>query len=40
MVILKINKLTPCAFFLRTSCKHILKLSQKSAEIDSKILSP
>ena len=32
-MILKINKLTPCAFFPRTFCEHILKLSQKSAEI-------
>ena len=26
---LKINKLTPCAFFLRTSCEHILGHPQK-----------
>ena len=28
-LILKINTLTPCAFFLRTSCEHILRPPQK-----------
>ena len=39
-VILKINTLSPCAFFPRTFCEHFSDLLKKSAEIDSKTISP